>query len=283
MNHRLDDFRGRYAAALDAYLQARDEEALSAGYELGRAAVAEELGPLELAGVHNEVLVSALDVRDPVETVTAAGEFFLESLSALEMVQRVLRDSRESVRVERNHAEMLRRLSAFLADASLALDATGSLEEILQLAVEHARELVGADRCSARIRFAEGVAIDAHVVAEQGADSVPEPPAELAALYAALAPERRSLRLGAADLAAPPVRRALEGARDGAPPTRGWLVASLCALDGTELGLIQALDKNEGDFSELDEAILVQLAQMAAAAVERARLYEPRRRRAREA
>jgi GAF domain-containing protein len=235
---RLDDFRGRYAAALAAYLKAPGEEALSAGYELGRAAVAEELGLLDLAAVHHEALAAALETGEPVETVDAAGDFFLESLSALEMFQRVLRDSRERALLERKHAEMLRRLSSFLADASLALDGTGSLEEILQLAAEHARELVDAERCCARVRLADGTAIDVVATAEPEADSLPEPSAQAAG---------------------------------------SSLVASLSALDGREIGLIEALDKEEGDFSELDEAVLVQLAQMAAAAVERAQLYEPRR------
>jgi GAF domain-containing protein len=181
---------------------------------------------------------------------------------------------REQQAVIREHAEMLRRLSTFLADASLALDATGSLEEILQLVAEYARELVGAERCSARIRIEGGIAIDAHAEAEPGTDPVSVPPADLAALYAALAPGRRSLRMSSAELAAQPSVQALEAAGDRARPVRGWLVASLCALDGRELGLIQAFDKHEGEFTELDEAVLVQLSQMAAAAVERAQLYE---------
>jgi len=56
----------------------------------------------------------------------------------------------------------------------------------------------------------------------------------------------------------------------------GWLVAPLTALDGRELGWIQLLDKPDAGFTELDEAVLVHLAQMAAAALERARLYMPR-------
>jgi GAF domain-containing protein len=56
-------------------------------------------------------------------------------------------------------------------------------------------------------------------------------------------------------------------------PERGWLAASLARLDGEVLGLVQLFDKEDGDFSELDEAVLVQLAQMSSAAVERARLY----------
>ena len=49
--------------------------------------------------------------------------------------------------------------------------------------------------------------------------------------------------------------------------------ASLVAPGGKEPGLIQAFDKREGEFTHLDEEVLVQLAQMAAAAVERAQRY----------
>jgi GAF domain-containing protein len=62
---------------------------------------------------------------------------------------------------------------------------------------------------------------------------------------------------------------------EGAPwKPRGWLAAPLTALDGRQLGLIQAFDKQEGAFSELDEAVLTQLAQMASVAVDRAHLYQ---------
>jgi GAF domain-containing protein len=98
-------------------------------------------------------------------------------------------------------------------------------------------------------------------------------PADVAALYAAVAPGRRSLRMSSTELAAEPARRTLEGAADQVRSMRSWLVASLCAPDGKEFGLIQAFDKREGEFSHLDEEVLVQLAQMSAPAVERAQRY----------
>jgi GAF domain-containing protein len=52
------------------------------------------------------------------------------------------------------------------------------------------------------------------------------------------------------------------------------VAAALTTLDGRELGAIVTLDKHEGDFTETDEAVLVHLAQMASAALERGRLYE---------
>jgi GAF domain-containing protein len=173
---------------------------------------------------------------------------------------------------------MLHRLSTFLADASLALDAPGSLEEILQLVAEHARELVGAERCRVEIRLPDGVTIDAHTEAEPGTEPVTVPLEDVAALYAAVAPGRRSLRMSSAELAAEPARRALEGGGSQVRSMRSWLVASLGAGDGKEVGLIQAFDKREGEFTHLDEEVLVQLAQMAAAAVERAQHVAPGRR-----
>ncbi|WDT79596.1 MAG: PAS domain S-box protein [Candidatus Manganitrophus sp.] len=44
--------------------------------------------------------------------------------------------------------------------------------------------------------------------------------------------------------------------------------------DGRNIGLIQLSDKEEGEFTQQDEAILVQMAQMASVAIENARLYE---------
>lgn len=57
---------------------------------------------------------------------------------------------------------------------------------------------------------------------------------------------------------------------------RSWLVASLYAPAGNELGLIQAFDKRDGEFTYLDEEVLVELAQIAGAAVERAQRYTHR-------
>ena len=57
-------------------------------------------------------------------------------------------------------------------------------------------------------------------------------------------------------------------------PLDGWLAASLTALDGSDLGEVQLFDKEDGAFTGDDEAVLLHLAQMASAAVERTRLYE---------
>ncbi|MBV9416010.1 MAG: hypothetical protein JO363_13595, partial [Solirubrobacterales bacterium] len=156
---KLRDFLERYREGFNAYLDDRDERNLNLAYELGRSAVAQELSVLDLASAHQDVLLARLrsdpDLAGQEDVVRAAGECFLEAVSAFEVVRRALQDARETALVERRLAAILRRLSHFLADASLALDASESLDEMLQLVAEHARELTSADRCAVRLTLEE--------------------------------------------------------------------------------------------------------------------------------
>jgi GAF domain-containing protein len=168
---------------------------------------------------------------------------------------------------------LLRQLSTFLADASLALDASGSLAEMLQLVAEHARELTGAERSAVSLTLSDETWRVEAPVLEQRETALDSRLDELASLYHALRSPGGRLRMTGTDLQRHLDPETLAGAADATWKPRGWLVAPLTALDGRDLGLIQAFDKHAGEFSELDEATLVQLAQMASAAVERAELY----------
>ena len=278
MSTKLQEFVARYGEGFDAYLRDRDERALTRAYELGRSAVAQELSVLDLASIHQETLLARLR-SDPgsssqEDMIRAAGDFFLEGVSAFEVVTRALQDAREAALIERRHATILRRLSTFLADASLALDASGSLDELVQLVAEHARELTGAERCAVRLILDGDLpAIDAFAV-DDHATGLETQLNELSSLYRALEPPTGSLRMTGSELDRHREAHALAEPTDAkAWRPRGWIAAALTALDGRPLGLIQAYDKHTGDFTELDEALLVQLAQMASAAVERAQLY----------
>jgi transcriptional regulator with GAF, ATPase, and Fis domain len=277
VNIKLQDFAKRYREGFDAYLSDPDERALSGAYELGRAAVAQDFSVLDLAGAHQDMLLGLLGAgatsRSHVELVRAAGEFFLEAVSAFEVATRALQAVRETALLERRHTTILRQLSTFLADASLALDATGSLDEMLQLVAEHARELTGAERCAARLSADDNVAPLDAVAADDHYPALATQVNELAALYRALKPPSGVLRMTGAELERHRSRETLTAPSKGRWSPRAWLAASLTTLDGRALGLIQVFDKLEGDFSDLDEAVLLQLAQMASAAVERMQLY----------
>ena len=271
-------FRAAYAAALGDYLSHPSEASLHAAYELARDAVSRHLSVLDVAVAHQEALLSALaGVSDAAEVrriTAAAGDFFLEGLSAFEMVNRGFHEARLAASLERRQTELSRQLSAFLADSSLADQAHDSMEEMLRLVAEQAREIVGAVCCVAT------VALPGRPRAAEGA-SYPEEDRrwatsvrwlDLPAVYQLIRASGGSARLGGDELARTPLFRVAAGAR----PLQGWLGASLTALDGRELGAIQLFDKRAGAFTVDDESALVHLAQMASAAVERARLYHER-------
>jgi GAF domain-containing protein len=253
VNVRVAQLRSSYRSAFERYLTDPTEETLRGGYELGREAVTREVGVVDIGAVHHDVLLAALrgsSEAEQVERVTrAAGDFFLEAISAFEMVQRGYREAREATLLERRHAAMLRQLSSFLANASLALTASDSIEEVLQLVAEQARELTGADGC----------------LATAAADG--ESPAIVAASFRKPDADPRIL-LRSGRFLEPPI-----GESDPDGPSDDALAAPLRTLNGRDFGYIQVVEKTEGEFTEVDQAVLVHLAQMTSAAVDRARLY----------
>jgi hypothetical protein len=87
-----DALRKDYRAAFLRFLSSRDDAALLVGYEIGRSAVARGLSILDLAEVHHEVFLEALDDTraDELPAVArAASEFVLEVLATHDMAQRI--------------------------------------------------------------------------------------------------------------------------------------------------------------------------------------------------
>ena len=239
---------------------------------------------LDLAAIHHDVLHSALarcaDAPEMQRLSAAAGDFFLESLSAFEMVQRGYREARETAVLETRQAAILRQLSRFLADTSLALQAGDSLDEMLQLVAEQARELIGAECCVATVAVEDGPrrAIEAVSLSDDRAEAVARSgKVSLFKLSSLIESSAAPARMTAAELARRPPARIFARLTGGTAPLRGRLVAALTGLDGRQLGAIHLFDKLRGDFTEVDEAVLLHLADMTAAAVERAQLYAQRR------
>jgi hypothetical protein len=142
----------RYAAAFSAYLDEQGERELGAAYDLGRAAVAAHLSVLDLAEAHHSALRGALEggSRPPEATLKAAADFLRESLSIFESVHRGYTEVQEVARLEHEYVEQLRSL----ADASMAINSSMTVEEILQLTADAAREITGAERASVAIKAA---------------------------------------------------------------------------------------------------------------------------------
>ena len=131
----LPNFRSAYDAALQKHVAQNDERTLHAGYELGRACVTAGISALDLASIHHEALESALAAARPdrfSDTIRAAAQFFQEILSAFEMIHRGYLEAAAAAATERRNAAMLRQLSAFLADASLAARDSEAVAEVLR-------------------------------------------------------------------------------------------------------------------------------------------------------
>ena len=169
--------------------------------------------------------------------------------------------------VERHRSGQLRRLAAISSDLNSALE----VDAVLRLLAEEARGLIGADQSIASL--------------------VPESDWDRAVHAVALADPSRAARYPVPGGTGPaaqaclgpwPVRVNGDGDGDGAatPITgfpdaaEGWLSAPLIDRRGRNMGLVQLFDKPGGPFTEDDESILVQLAQMASVAVENARFYQ---------
>ncbi len=100
MSEQLQRLRQEYAAGLQAYLLQGGEGALSQAYELGRRALVEGLGVLDMAALHSaaiDSLVLSAAAADRGRFAHAAAEYFSELLSPFEMSFRGYRMANEDL------------------------------------------------------------------------------------------------------------------------------------------------------------------------------------------
>lgn len=92
MNARVGQLTDQYLRALKTYCSEGGEAALLRAYQLGRAALADGLGVLEMAALHQDALVSTLietlAAQDGARIAERASEFLAESLAPFELTRR---------------------------------------------------------------------------------------------------------------------------------------------------------------------------------------------------
>lgn len=175
---------------------------------------------------------------------------------------------------ERESEDHARPLKA-LADASIAINRAVDLDEAISITTEQAREVIGAHQAVVSLmaggdwsQVISGMALSDKYAAYRALDDKPDG----SGIYALVCRDNRPLRLTQEQLEAHPAWRGFGAYADEHPPMRGWLAVPLVARDGANLGVIQLSDKYQGDFTAADEALLVQLAQLASARIENAQL-----------
>ncbi len=168
------------------------------------------------------------------------------------------------------HIEQLKTL----ADVSSRLNAVHDLDSVLGVLTTEGRALIGAHQ-AVTIIAADAAAVQAVSLSDErrGGETTPviQDPS---ALYAALAAGIKPIRLTHENLRAHPGWEGFRAYVEAPPPMRGLLAVPIVGRSGEALGVVQLSDKYEGDFTEEDEAVLLQLAQMAGVAVENTQLYQ---------
>jgi signal transduction histidine kinase len=111
MKDNLHKLAQQYKASLQDYLDNGEEAALQQAYELGRKALAEGLGVLEMVTIHGEalgkVLFGTLRPEESVRVLKAA-EFSAESLSPFEMTYRAFQEANVKLRLLSEHLQSVR-------------------------------------------------------------------------------------------------------------------------------------------------------------------------------
>jgi PAS domain S-box-containing protein len=174
---------------------------------------------------------------------------------------------------QRRRGDRLERLAA----ASVRLNAAPTLEAALEATTEAAREIVGANQAVTSMTidgsFAQAittVSLSDEYAEWRGYEGTPDG----SGIYRLVCERNHPMRLTQEELERHPDWRGFGVEAGRHPPMRGWLAAPLIARGGQNLGLIQLSDRREGNFTEEDETVLVQLAQAASVAVERAQIEE---------
>jgi signal transduction histidine kinase len=173
-------------------------------------------------------------------------------------------------KVDDREVRLLHDLSAAAREMHRSL----SLDDVLRVATERAREIVGATHAvtSQTTNQDWAHAVTAVSVADGAARiRLGIVPPNGPTVQADVCRTNRSLRLSQVELQDP-----ADDPRTRREPRslQAWMAAPLVGSDGRNLGLIQLARIDEGEFTAGDEAILVQLAGMASVAIENARLYE---------
>lgn len=168
---------------------------------------------------------------------------------------------------EQHRAIQLSQLTA----ASLWINSQLNLDRMLETVTEHARKIIGAHQAVTILDADPNVLPVSHAVSLSSKYLV-EASALKATDSATFNPLairiERPVRLTQAELERHPAWRFQMEAQDHQPPLCGWLSAPLTGRDARLMGFIRLSDKEEGEFSEQDETLLVQLTQTASIAIE---------------
>ncbi len=178
----------------------------------------------------------------------------------------LFRKTRELKRQAEAQERLAMRLHKLTA-ASVVINAATSLDEMLRAMTDGARTVIGTHQAVTVATLGQSLERARITLAlSEGRDDAERPPAASFAEVYRLATERRGpLRLSREETDAHPSFRAV---RERALPFAGFLSAPLTDRDGRVIGLLALSERKDGEFTTEDQAILVQLSQLASIAIQ---------------
>jgi PAS domain S-box-containing protein len=174
-------------------------------------------------------------------------------------------NSLETLAAEQHRTAVVRSL----ADASLQINSVLSLDSLLQTITDQARKIIGARQAFTTLLPKGDWRQSLTCTSAADTQTTVQFPPERSEMFMLACNLNKPVRITAGAQANQPWQSIMKGAA----PRDGWLAAPLLTRDGRNLGLIQLYGKMNGEFSEDDEAILVQLTHMASVAIDNVRLY----------
>ncbi|MBA3596924.1 MAG: PAS domain S-box protein [Methylibium sp.] len=213
------------------------------------------------------------EAREPSDWERRIAVFGGQIASIVLERERASQTVRQAEKNRLDRSDQLRRL----AEIATRLSSMHDPRSIMQAVNDEARELVAAHLCATSMtvnaEWAQAVvSVSLSDKYERWRDN--EAKADGSGIYSRVSRMGRPVRLTQAELLAHPAWKGFGAHAAEHPPLRGLLAAPLTGLRGGNVGLIQLSDKLEGDFTQDDEALLVQLAQMASVAIDNAALVE---------
>jgi signal transduction histidine kinase len=191
----------------------------------------------------------------------------------LDLARRTNEVRQQARRLEQRAAQL-----HMLTEASIAISSAPNIDRMLRVATDSARTIIGATQ-AATLLAGDQHGLHPLSVLSVGTDASRTRQLELptggSQMRAFIQQLNKPLRLGRRELAKHPLGGIL-AATLAEFPASGCLAVPLTGRDGLNLGLMEVAAKSEGPFSDDDQAILVQLAQMTSVAIENVLFAEAR-------
>ncbi len=166
------------------------------------------------------------------------------------------------------------------ADAATAITWHQTLDGMMQEVADQARGVIGAEQAFVSLSDGEDVptfTIALSVSESHAADWNLQKLSCFASRFKPVLAANSAVRFTASDIGSLRAQQISEGAADGAdklPPMLGCLVVPLLGRKGKNIGLLQLSDKYEGEFTQQDEYVAMELARLAAVGMENVQLIE---------